>query len=264
MLQASHAKRTDQSLKSVAIIYPTELTEDLSMITLFHKWLEAAGISVVCGSPFNLHHNGHGIEVLGKRVDLIIRHYKTDWWAERIPVWYDAPDYPDPEPLYEVLAQLLTAELAGEITIVNPLGSVVTQNKLSLAFFWQEQARFSPTARKWIDKYIPPTYRMNSLSLAQLEQEKEQWVLKSDYGCEGEETICGPYVSAEIWQKTLAEADATRFVAQRFFFAEKDELGRIANYGVYLLGGSAAGYFTRLSAQSTEYTALTVPTFIAR
>lgn len=264
MLRDSHAKNTDHPLATVGIIYPTELTEDLAMVTLFTRWLEAAGIKVICGSPFNLRRRSRGIEVLGVPVDLIVRHYKTDWWGERIPVWDDAPDYADSEPLYEPLNALLSAERNGEVTVVNPFGSVLTQNKLSLAFFWEEQQHFSQRGRAWIRKYIPETYRLTNIELNQLRDEQDKWVLKSDYGCEGQETVCGPFVSREVWEKTLVHACPDRFVAQRFFNVAAETDGKLANYGVYLFGGSAGGFFTRLSRQSTEYAAVTVPTFIAR
>jgi glutathionylspermidine synthase len=264
VLRESHAKRTDKELRRVGIIYPTELSEDLAMITLFSRWLEEAGLRVVYGSPFNLRRSGRGIEILGEAVDLIVRHYKTDWWGERTPVWRDAPDYPDPLPLEEPLAALLGAEMAGEVTVVNPFGSVVTQNKLSLAFFWEEQRRFSAQARAWIRRYIPETLRLSSISREQLRRERAGWVLKSDYGCEGRETVCGAYMSEKVWDEAVEQALASRFVAQRFFRAKADVEGRLANFGVYVLGGSACGFFTRLSPHSTEATALTVPTFVAR
>lgn len=264
MLRASHAKNTESGLGAVGIIYPTELTEDLAMITLFTRWLEEAGVKVVRGSPFNLRRTARGLEVLGVPVDLIVRHYKTDWWGERVPVWNDATGYADPEPLHAPLGALLSAETCGEVTVVNPFGSVVTQNKLSLAFLWEEQKRFSPRARKWIRQYIPETYRMERIGAARLLAERESWVLKSDYGCEGQETVCGPFVSEELWQRTVEGARPEHFVAQRFFRVRPDESGRLANYGVYVLGGRAGGYFTRLSRQGTEYTAVTVPTYIAR
>jgi glutathionylspermidine synthase len=264
MLRESHAKNTSVPLATVGIIYPTELTEDLAMITLFTRWLEAAGIKVICGSPFNLCRTRRGIELFGQRVDLIVRHYKTDWWGERIPVWDDAADYPDPEPLSRQLGALLSAEMNGEVTVVNPFGSVVTQNKLSLAFFWERQKLFSRRAQKWIRRYIPETYRLTTINTKRLQNEQDKWVLKSDYGCEGQETICGPFVNQDIWRKSLEQARPKHFVAQRFFQVRGDEVGRLANYGVYLIGGSANGYFTRLSRQSTEYRAVTAPTFIAR
>ena len=265
VLRESHAKRTDEPLGVAGIIYPTELSEDLAMITLFTRWLEAAGVRVVCGSPFNLRRTRRGLEVLGVPVDLILRHYKTDWWGERAPVWADAPEYPDPLPLDGPLAAVLGAESAGEVTVVNPFGAVVTQNKLSLAFFWEEQHRFSKGARAWIRRYVPETRRLQTLGAERLRAEREEWVLKSDYGCEGIETVCGPFVSQEAWEKAIEQALPHRFVAQKFFrAAAADAEGRLANFGVYVLGGTACGFFTRLSRQSTEYTALTVPTFIKK
>ncbi|MBA2340613.1 MAG: glutathionylspermidine synthase family protein [Pyrinomonadaceae bacterium] len=264
MLRASHAKRTCAPLRRVGIIYPTELTEDLAMITLFTRWLERAGIKVVAGSPYNLRRRNGKLEVLGAAVDLVVRHYKTDWWGERVPVWSDAPDYPDAEPLHAPLGELLAAEMNNEVTIVNPFGSVVTQNKLSLAFFWEEHARFSKQAQGWIRKYIPETRKLTNVSLDKLRTERKSWVLKSDYGCEGQETICGAFVSEEIWEKALCEAVPERFVAQRFFHVAAEKDGRLANYGVYVMGGMAGGFFTRLARQSTEYTALTVPTYILK
>jgi glutathionylspermidine synthase len=263
MLRESHAKRTDAPLCVAGIIYPTELSEDLAMITLFSRWLERAGVRVVCGSPFNVRRTKRGIEVLGVAVDLILRHYKTDWWGERTPVWADAPEFPDPLPLDGPLTALLGAEAENVVTVVNPFGSIVTQNKLSLAFFWEEQGRFSKVARGWIRRYVPETRRMSKLSPERLRAEREEWVLKSDYGCEGQETVCGPFVSQEVWEKAIEQALPERFVAQKFFRAAADAEGRLANFGVYVLGGTACGFFTRLSRKSTEYAALTVPTFIA-
>ena len=178
-------------------------------------------------------------------------------------MWTDAPEYPDPAPLVGPLSALLGAEMSGLVTVVNPFGSIVSQNKLSMAFFWEEQQRFSPRARDWIRDYIPETRRLSSVSIEQLRAEREEWVLKSDYGCEGRETVCGPFVSEEGWNKALDHALPYRFIAQRFFRVAADENGRLANFGVYVFGGSAGGFFTRLSNQSTEYAALTVPTFVA-
>ncbi len=263
MLRESNAKRTTVPLKTAAIIYPTELTEDLGMIAIFTRWLEAAGIRVVAGSPFNIRRTPTGITVFGETVDVVVRHYKTDWWGEREVVWADAEDYLDDEPLEGPLVALLDAEVQGQVTVVNPFGAVITQNKLSLAFFWEEKARFSPEAQELIERFIPETRRMAGMSHDRLRAEREQWVLKSDYGCEGAETVCGPFVTQEIWEKTVDLALPEHFVAQKFFTAKAYENGYIPNYGVFILGGGAAGYFTRLSKTSTEYSAVTVPTYIA-
>ena len=263
LLRASHAKRTDAPLRRAGIIYPTELTEDLGMITLMRRWLEAAGVRVVTGSPFNIRRIANGVEVLGEQVDLIIRHYKTDWWGERETVWRDADDYPDAEPLHEPLAALLSAEAAGDVTVVNPFGSVVTQNKLSLAFMWEHQDLFAHASKERIRALIPETRRLTRTPAEQLLDERAAWVLKSDYGCESRETVCGAFVTEDVWRMTIENALPEHFVAQRFFEVAPDAQGWLPNHGVYVLGGTAAGFFTRLSKAGTEYSSPTVPTYVA-
>ncbi len=261
MLVASHGGHAPAT---IGIVYPTELPEDLSMIAVYRKWLSARGCQVVLGSPYNLHACDDGIGMFGERLDLVIRHYKTDWWGEREVVWRDAVPYPDPDPLDGPLRLLLEAEYNGKVTVVNPFGTVLTQNKLSLAFMWEEQHRFSPQARRWIQRYIPETYRMETVSAADLLAQRESWVLKSVYGCEGEETICGPFVREAEWEETIACALPEYWVCQRFFSVAPEADGSFPNYGVYLMGGRSAGFYTRLSATATDEQSVTAPTFVVQ
>jgi glutathionylspermidine synthase len=261
MLVASHGGRAP---RTVGLVYPTELSEDLSMISLYQQWLQAHGCQVVLGSPYNLHACPDGIGMFGERLDLVIRHYKTDWWGERQVVWRQAAPYADAEPLVGPLRLLLEAEYSGQVAVVNPFGAVLSQNKLTLAFMWEEQRRFSPLAQRWIKRYLPPTYRLTQMSPTELQAPRQDWVLKSAYGCEGEETICGPYVSAAEWHDALASALPEFWVCQRFFRAAPEACGVYPNYGVYLVGGRSAGFFTRLSPTATDSTAVTAPTFIWR
>lgn len=263
ILRESHQARTNTELKRVGIVYPTELTEDLAMITMFARWLKDDGIETFVGSPYNLRRANGALEMLGNRVDLIFRHYKTDWWGERETVWRNSPEYWDTEPLYHALGILLEAEMHGEVTVVNPFGAVVTQNKFSLAFFWEEQKRFSFEAQEWIRLYIPETVRLENFALDQLRRERESWVLKSDYGCESRETVCGAFVTDEAWTKAIDEAKPERFVVQRFFRVKADSVNRLPNFGVYIFGGTAGGIFTRVGEKGTELSSVTVPTFIS-
>ena len=144
--------------------------------------------------------------MFGQRLELIVRHYKTDWWGEREVVWRDAAPYPDAAPLVEALHLLLQNEYAGTVTVVNPFGAVLSQNKLTLALMWEAQEHFSPLARRWIRRYIPATYRLTQLDPDMLLAQRQAWVLKSAYGCEGEETICGPYVSDAAWRDAVTGA----------------------------------------------------------
>ncbi len=264
MLNASHRARLKserERLGRVAIIYPTDLPEDLSMIAIYKRWLEERGCSVVLGSPFNLGVDGDGrVTVLGEAVDLIVRHYKTDWWGERELIWANQTPFPDPDPLERELILLLEAEHEARVTVVNPFGAVLTQNKLSLALMWEQLELFSSEAQEWIVEHVPETRRLVNLNLHQIK--REEWVLKSDYGCEGDSVVCGPFVKSQDWQIALADVIPDHWVAQRFFEVEPVEDGWLPNYGVYLIGGQANGFYTRLSKKATDYSAVTVPTFI--
>jgi Glutathionylspermidine synthase preATP-grasp len=261
MLVASHGGKAPGT---VGIVYPTDIPEDLSMIALYRQWLIGRGCQVVLGAPYNLHACAGGIGMFGQRLELIVRHYKTDWWGEREVVWRDAAPYPDAAPLVEALHLLLQNEYAGTVTVVNPFGAVLSQNKLTLALMWEAQEYFSPLARRWIRRYIPATYRLTQLDLDMLLAQRQAWVLKSAYGCEGQETICGPYVSDTAWRDAVTSALPHYWVAQRFFHAAVTPDGGVPNYGVYVVGGRSVGFFTRVATTATDVYAMTAPTFIAR
>ena len=270
MLLASHSARAGQGaeLESVAIVYPTDLPEDLSMIAIYKRWLEDHDCKVTLGSPFNLGLDDQGnVTVMGEVVDLIIRHYKTDWWGERETIWTNQAPFADPDPLSRELILLLEAENEGRVTVVNPFGSVITQNKFAMALMWERPELFSEQVRGWIAEYIPETRRLTAIRHEDLR--REDWVLKSDYGCEGDSVLCGPFVKQQDWQLALATAIPEHWIAQRFFEVAPiadEQSGEVVlpNYGVYLIGGRAGGFYTRLSQKATNYTSVTAPTFIAR
>jgi len=271
MLVASHQARISNtssplhpltpSPAQIAIIYPTDLPEDLSMIAIYRRWLESRNCRVTLGSPYNLGLDAERrVTVMGEPVDLIVRHYKTDWWGERELVWANQAPFADPDPLVRELSLLLEADAEARVTVVNPFGAVVTQNKLAMALMWERMDLFSAEARAWIVEYIPETRRLGALDPAQLDQ--PSWVLKSDYGCEGDSVVVGPFVKPSDWQLSLAAAVPRHWVAQRFFEVTHIEDDLLPNYGVYLMGGRAAGLYTRLSPKATNYTAVTAATFV--
>ena len=204
-----HRRRTgdESEPRCIGIVFPTDLPEDITLIRLYQRWFEARGASVVLGSPLNLARAPDGgVLVLGQQVDLILRHYKTDWWGERPRIFADEDEVPDPEPLSAEVGLLLDAERKGKVAVVNPFGSLLPQDKLSMAFFHEEKHRFSEAAQQTITDLIPETRRLDSLDKEQLKNEREQWVLKSDFGCEGDEVLVGPNVSDEQWSLALDAA----------------------------------------------------------
>jgi glutathionylspermidine synthase len=247
---------------AIGLVYPTEFTEDLSLVRLYKKWFEARGRNVVLGSPYNLACDERSTLLFDTPVGVVLRHYKTDWWGERASVW-DDDTVADPEPLVAPLQSLLTGMAAGRSTVVNPFGAVLPQNKRAMAFFWEQLHRFSPRAQEIIQRYIPVTARLETMHEEQLAVQREDWVLKSDYGAEGDEVIVGRHVTDEIWKASLAHARPGRWVAQRFFQAKTlDERGSIVNHGVFLIAGEACGLYARVQAGPTDERALSAPVLV--
>jgi hypothetical protein len=245
---------------ATAVVYPTELTEDLSMIALYRRWFGACGWSVALGSPYNVRGRADGgLALFEAPVDLLVRHYKTDWWTERRPAWRDEAPFADAAPLKAPLEALVRASVSDRTAIVNPLGAVVIQNKRTLALLWEERAQLSPAAREAIARYLPYTARLETQSLSELRRQQAEWVLKSDYGCEGDEVIVGAEVPPLFWAEALDRAIPERWVVQRRFRPERDRAGVAANHGVYVVAGRAAGILARLSTEATDRYALTAP-----
>lgn len=258
---AASLPRDPAAPPTVGIIYPTELVEDLSMILLYRRWLEARGCRVVLGSPFNLGRADGRAALFDVPCDVFVRHYKTDWWSEREPARSDDAAIPDAEPLAHQLAVLVDAELAGTAAVVNPFGAVLLQNKRTMALLWEELSRFSPAAQQAIRAHVPFTARLEALPADALAR-RADWVLKSDYGCEGTEVLLGAEVDEPTWREALACARPGRWIAQRAFRPRRDADGRAVNHGVYVVGGEASGFFSRVHRGATDYGATTAATLI--
>ena len=244
----------------VGIVYPTELTEDLSMVALYRRWIEKRGGRVVLGSPYNLAPaSGGGVALFGRRLDLVVRHYKTDWLGERLPVRDDEPPCADAAALRGPLSLLLCPSAP---PVLNPLPSIAAQNKRSMALMWEEQGRFPGWARAVIRRHVPLTLRLEALPRERLRRDKDRWVLKSDYGCEGAEVVVGAESTPAEWDDALGHALPRRFVAQRHFAALRDGDGCQHNHGVFLVAGAAAGLFTRVQRGRTDRGAVTRATLV--
>jgi glutathionylspermidine synthase len=263
MVEALTAALVDAPFpRTAGLVYPTEFTEDLSLVRLYRRWLTEAGWEVVLGSPYNLGRDDEGRATLFDRpVSLLLRHYKTDWWTERSSAWSDEA-IPDAAPLSEALEAALGASVDRKTAVLNPFGAVLPQNKRAMAFMWEHVHRFSPASQSIIERLVPFTSRLEALHPEQLRAQREQWVLKSDYGAEGDEVVLGRAVTQEEWERCLSLARPGRWIAQRYFEAERGEGGETINYGVYVVAGEAAGLYLRAQPGATDVHALSVPVLV--
>lgn len=249
----------------LALIYPTDISEDLDLVAAYRRQGESAGFDVVLGGPSNLQRLTDGsIGLFGQKIDVMLRHYKTDWWGERRRSWYNASFIWDAAPL-EMLGPVLEADAAGSLVVVNPFGVMPTQSKKAFAFLWDHCDRFSDEAQRVIHAHVPRTRRFSDCDHATLIREQARWVLKSDFGCEGEEVIVGRNVSEERWRLSLKLAIEERWVVQEFFEIQPIEDGSLPNIGLYTVAGKSAGIYTRVNPpqQITDGRAQVLPVVIA-
>jgi hypothetical protein len=247
---------------TIGIVYPTELTDELCVIEQIERCFKSSGFAVVLGSPFNLQSDGGGgVALFGTPCAMIYRHYKTDWWGERRAVWREAT-IRDAESIAGPLSLLLSASARGRCAVVNPWGAVLSQNKRTMALLWEELTRFSLRGQEAIRRYIPFTSRMEAIPRADLKRGREQWVLKTDYGAEGEEVILGCETTQTAWDDAVERAEPRRWIVQRRFSALHDIDSAVANYGVFVVNHQACGLFTRLQKGSTDRHALSAATLV--
>jgi glutathionylspermidine synthase len=248
--------------KRVGIVYPTEFPEDLPLVRLYRRWFEELGYEVVLGSPFNLKHGPDGgCELFGKTLSILWRHYKTDWWGERQAA-FDDEEIEDTAPLLRELGVVASAVAARRLLVLNPFSTVLTQNKRAMAYFWERLDSFGPATQETVRAFIPPTFRAETRDLDETVADKDAWVLKSDYGAEGDEVIIGKLVSTDLFAASLRHARRGRWVLQRFFHVRPEPDGSLANYGVFVVAGQAVGIYGRVDQGLTDEHALSVPVVI--
>lgn len=244
----------------VGLIAPTEMTEDHNHLAWVQSRLESVGFRVVRGSPFNLQAmRDHRIGVFDTPCDLLVRHYKTDWWAQRESVWIDEHPPADAAPLDREIALIEEARAHGTVNVVNPFGTALSQNKRLVALAWEHPDRIGAERSAAVRAAFPETRFLESFDRARLVREQSEWVLKSDYGCEGEDVIVGTEVDASLWEASLATARPGRWIAQRRFDPSRTPRGEQVNLGVWMMGSMPSGVYARVSKGPTDGAALGAP-----
>lgn len=252
---------------AIGLVYPTEFTEDLAVIRLYRAWFQRRGFDVVLGSPYNLGLSDDGRATLFHRpLAAILRHYKTDAWGERASAWLDET-LKDTAPLERPLGTVLKAAIERRTAVVNPFGSILPQNKRVMAFMWEHIHRFSTRGRATIERLVPYSSRLETLHEARLHAERAAWVVKSDYGAEGDEVLIGREMDDDEWRAALAQCRPGRWIAQRHLLGggaeddvSADDLAD--NWGVFVVGGEAAGLYLRTQRGGTDDRALSVPVLV--
>ncbi|MFA5943850.1 MAG: glutathionylspermidine synthase family protein [Candidatus Thermoplasmatota archaeon] len=219
-----------------ALLYATGYAEDLQVVELLSRLLQAEGCETVLASPAHVRIEGGRPVVLGRPVDRLVRFFPADW-LPGLPNW---------------------SEWAGlgrcGIAVRNPLAAAATQSKAIHRWLWE-------TARDGADqalvrRLLPRTAELDEATAAEALARPYDVVLKPAFGRMGEGVVLGRECPPDTWRKRVASALRSRrarpYVVQDRFDSVpvETEPGRTATacVGAYVVAGRFAGYYSRLSA----------------
>jgi hypothetical protein len=223
---------------------------DFALIRCTSAGVRRAGCTCA-GSPYNLQPAPGGrVALFGTTCDLLIRHYKTDWWGERLPIWADEDPYPDPDPLsgrWRCCCRRSPPALRRGEPV--RLGADAEQADAGLPVERQQGlSRGAPGGGARAPAGNPA---LEAADRARLASEQADWVLKSDYGCEGEEVIIGqqsrPRRGESAWTRRCPAAGSPSASSRPARPGRRHRQPR-----VYLVAGRAAGLYARLSSGATD------------
>ena len=249
--------------RTVGLVYPTELTDDLPLVRLYQRWLEERGYGVVLGSPYNLTFEGGRTRLFDAPIDVLLRHYKTDWWGERQSAWLDDAIVDDGAARRAARARCSRGWRRARSPSSTRSAPSSRRTSARSPSCGSRSTASRPEAQAAIERYVPVTRRLEVMHAEQLAAQRGQWVIKSDYGAEGEEVVVGREVDDATWRQVLARARPGRWVAQQYFAAETDAAGANVNYGVFLVAGRASGLYARVQVGATDARAKSAPALVA-
>jgi hypothetical protein len=236
--------------RSAGIVYPTEFTEDLCVVKLYQRWLAEAGYSVVLGSPYNLGQTADGRATLFD-VPVSVSCATTRPTGGPSARARGTTTRSSTRTAARPAAILSRRRRPPAHRVVNPFGAVLPQNKRAMAFMWEHIHRFSPQSQQDHRSPDPVHRRLEALH-------PEMLLARARLGAQerlrgrGRRGDPRPRRHDEIWAASLAHARRGRWVAQRYFHARLRPGGDVANYGVFVIAGEAAGLYLRTHRGKTD------------
>jgi hypothetical protein len=238
---------------AIALIYATAYAEDLQVCALIQRELKWRGAPTILASPTALRRRGRRLYVGDQRVSVLYRYFPTEFMEGQ-----------------RNLADIAAVVADGGVRCLSSFAAIYSQSKQAFARAHALRAEFSPDDARAL-AYLPRTYALADLPAGELLAAPARFVLKRALGRVGEEVFVGSLLSAADWEKAVAMATSDcesgevwvvqEFVPQRRIESPYGPL--LVTLGVYVLNGSFAGYFARLTPEShASHSALCLPVFV--
>lgn len=234
----------------VGLAYATAYAEDLQVVDLLARLLQAHGVETVQAAPDTLE-VGRTARLGGREVSTVWRFFPADWLTP-LPNW-----------------KAWTRLAAGGTRLLNPLASCTTQSKAVPAWL---HANTSGADHALVQRLLPRTRRLDDGGRAEALERQRDVVLKPVSGRMGEGIVLGRECPPAAWRKRVDAAHRDRrsrpYVVQDRFDAIPVEpapgQAMVACLGAYVVDGRFAGYYTRMSPSGlVAYDATNVLTLVA-
>ncbi|WP_394829923.1 glutathionylspermidine synthase family protein [Pendulispora albinea] len=235
---------------TVGLVFATAYAEDLQVCAFIKRRVEALGARAIFVSPTAPRASPDGALRVrgGERIDVLYRFYPIEEMAAQGNV----RDY-------------VRAVESGKLRTLSSFAQVYGQSKLSFARAWTRDPEAAREAR------IPATFAFGDIEVERIIDERAAWVVKRAFGRVGDEVLVGALASADEWAGLVREVArlvrrgdswiAQRFIPQRTISTVWGP--RYVTLGAYVLDGTFAGYFVRLTPEShVSHDALVVPAFV--
>lgn len=242
-----------QNEGAIALIYATAYAEDLQVCALIQRELQRRGATAILAPPTALRRKGKGLFVGKQSVSVLYRYFPTEYMEGQ-----------------RNLSAIIDAVSLGHVKTLSNFSAIFAQSKLAFARAHRCQDTLSASDRKGL-RFLPQTFAVADVPLAQLVSERPLWVLKRALGRVGEEVFVGSLLRDADWTQVLHKAITEHaqgevwivqeFVPQR---SVSTPLGpRLLTLGAYVLNGRFCGYFARLTPDShASHNALCLPVFV--
>ena len=244
----------------------------LTEFEMFQRLLEEQGMKALICAPEELSYRAGRLRCKGVAIDVVYRRVLLSELLARP----------------SVAKALLTAYMAGDVTVVNSFRAKLLHKKMSLAMLSDDRyaSLYSPSERHAIATHIPwtrkvreghTTYGGKVIDLTDfVVRNRARLVLKPNDEYGGKGVVLGWTVDRHEWEQTLIGALTTSFVVQEKVAVPREPfpvlLDRVhfldlsVDCDPYLFWGRVGGVLTRLSSSAllnvTAGAGSVVPTYI--
>lgn len=243
----ANTENTEDTCPTVAILVDPGHYEELHLAYLYIDLLKPLNYDFIIVGAKNLYIENDNVMAFGKKVDIILRQFPTEFSDE-------INQYKDILKLYN----------EDKVLILNDPRAIVLQSKSLFATLWKmtlDNSDFiSEIERKTIMDTLPYTRMFSADMEDELRLNKDKYVIKAAFGRYSEEVYIGNMCDDSEWDETIEyvkNSDKSHII-QEFCQIKKhrvlkfngscyEEVDAYGNFGMYMVNGNYSGISLRFS-----------------